>query len=321
MDKVDVAIIRELTQGGMILPGKPGFAPSYREVSKKLNIPFTTIRNRINTLYKVGVLNGSSLYPNPNLFKLQAGAYWMEVPPDLNKAGLFQKLCSVEGFLSAHNFLGSKTWVAFLFRDEQDLEKKLGLFRNVAGPTGTFSRIPYPPCRDSLTESETLLISHVSRNGLTSYADLGKSLKIPARTLKRRISKLVKENKILSIPKLNYNAIAGSVPTDLLIFFANDSVRASAEPKVLELVKDYLVFGALFDVVGMCALVVPKAVLLKELAEKIKQIEGVKKVSIDIVVEHVLDPKMLVAYLDNREYGKSKSTSEFLMQRKNVEKI
>ena len=38
MDKIDVAIIRELNQGGLILPGKPGFSPSYRDVSKKTGI-------------------------------------------------------------------------------------------------------------------------------------------------------------------------------------------------------------------------------------------------------------------------------------------
>ena len=65
--------------------------------------------------------------------------------------------------------------------------------------------------------------------------------------------------------------------------------------------KDYLVLGALFDVVGMCRLVLPNAALLKELAEKVKQIEGVKQASIDIVVEHVHDPKILVTYLENRD--------------------
>ena len=69
-----------------------------------------------------------------------------------------------------------------MFRDEKDLEKKLGLLRNIAGPIGTFSRIPFPPCPDSLTESEAQLISEVARNGLASDASLGKSLKISART-------------------------------------------------------------------------------------------------------------------------------------------
>ena len=82
-----MTILRELTQGGLVLPGKPGFAPSYREVSKRLSIPFGTIRNRINTMYKVGVLNGSSLYPNPNLFKLRAGAYTTDVPAESGQSG------------------------------------------------------------------------------------------------------------------------------------------------------------------------------------------------------------------------------------------
>ena len=314
MDKLDIAILRELTQGGLILPGRPGFTPSYREVSKKLRIPFGTVRNRINTMYKLGVLNGSSLFPNPNLLKFKAGAYTMDIPPELDKAEVFHKLRSVEGFLSAHDFLGSKAWVTFVFRDEQELERKLVFLKKLAGPVGTFSRIPFPPCSDSLTESEAQLILQVSTNGLASYAELRRSMKIPARTLKRRISKLAKENMILSIPKVDYKAIAGSIPGDLLIFFENYTTRAKAEPKVVELVKDYLVLAALFDVVGMCSLILPNAVLLKELAEKVKQIEGVKQASAEIVVEHLHEPKDLIEYLKNQTYGRSKSNSEFLTE-------
>ncbi|MFI5420255.1 MAG: AsnC family transcriptional regulator [Nitrososphaerales archaeon] len=300
MDKLDIAIIRELTQGGLILPGKPGFTPSYRDLSKKLGIPFGTIRNRINNMYKLEFLKGTSMYPNPNLFKWLAGAYTLIVPPELNKAQVFDNLKSVEGFLSAHNFLGNKAWITFVYRDVQDLERTLNLIKKIAGPVGTFSRIPFPPCPDSITEAEARLMLHLSKNGLASYAELGKSLNLSTRTIMRRISKLSRENMIVSLAKLDYSKIAGAVPADLLIFFENDKARAAGEPKVLDLVKDYLLLAALFDVVGMCSLVLPNAILLKELAEKVGQIDGLKESSIDIVVEHAHDPKVLVQQLEKQ---------------------
>jgi len=304
MDKIDVAIIRELNQGGLILPGKPGFSPSYRDVSKKLGISHGTVWNRINTMYKIGVVKGSLSFPNPNLFKLMAAAYTMDVPPELDKGGVFQKLKDFDGFLSAHDFLGRMVWLTFVFRDEEDLERKLGTLKMIASTTGILSRIPFPPCPDSFTQFDARLMLQLSTNGLVSYAELGRSLNISTRSVVRKISKIGQENMIVSLANVNYGAMSGSVPADLLIFFANNRTRAFAETKVLELVKDYLIFGALFDVVGMCSLILPNVILLKELTENVRQIDGVMQCRIEIVVGHVHQPRFLVEclekYIDDR---------------------
>ena len=300
MDKVDVAILRELTQSGLILPGKPGFTPSYREVSKKVKIPFGTVRNRMNAMYKLGILKGSSIYPNPNLFGLRVAAYTMIVPAELDKTEVFQKLKGFEGLLSCHNFLGRMAWITFVFADEQDLDRKLAALRKIAGPQGILSSIPFPPCPKSLSPAEALLMLQLSTNGLTGYSELGKRLNISPRSLVRRISKIAEENMILSIPKVDYSAMAGSVPADLVIVFADDQARAAGEPMVLGLVKEYVILAGLFDLVGMCSLILPNAVLLKEIGEKVKQIEGVTRCYLEVVIEHVHEPKILVEYLQKR---------------------
>jgi DNA-binding Lrp family transcriptional regulator len=307
MDKIDVAIIRELTQGGLVLPGKPGFAPSYREVSMKIGIPFTTVSSRINLMYKLGVLRGSFFYPNPNLFKLNTAAYTTHISEELDKADAFRKLKSFDAIISAHDFLGRMAWITFVFSDEQDLERKLSALKKIAGAEGILSRIPFPPCTDSFSKSEALLMLHLTTKGLESYAGLARNLETSTRTLVRRMSKIAKENMILSIPNVDYSAMEGSVPADLLFFFANEQARATGEPKILELVKDYVIFGALFDIVGMCSLILPNAVLLKEIEGKVKQIDGVMQSYIEIVVEHFHQPKILAECLEKEIQGRSKS--------------
>lgn len=298
MDKLDVAIIRELTQSGMILPSRPGFAPSYRQVSKKLGIPFGTIRNRISGIYKSGVLKGSSIYPNPSLFNLKGRAFTFDVPRSLNKEEVFGKLKLMEDVFSGHNLVGGKAWIVFLYKDEQDLERKLLLFKESIGGVGIDSSLPFPPCPSSLSQSEGQLILELSRNGLASYAQLGRKLKTSQRSLKRRIAKVVRENMILSVPEIDYSAISGSVPADLLIFFDNNGkARAMAEPKALDVVKDYIIFAALFDTVGMCSLVLPRVAQVSEIVASIKQIDGINEAHVDIVHEHILQSKILEKYL------------------------
>lgn len=298
MDKLDIAIIRELTQGSLIVASRPGFAPSYRAVSKRLGVPFGTVRNRINAMYKAGVLKGSEIYPNPSLFNLKACAFTFNISSGLNREEVFKKLIQKEVVLSGHNFVGGKGWIVFFYEDDRDRERKLVLFKGIVGNEGTQSNIPFPPCSTSLSASEVQLILELTKNGLQSYRQLASKLDTSVRSLNRRISEAVKEYKILSLAKVDYSAIAGSVPGDALIFFDNDDkVRTVAEQKVLEIVKDYVIFAALFDVVGMCSLILPKVAQVSEIVEKIKQIEGVRDAAVEIVNEHVHQSKILVKYL------------------------
>lgn len=298
MDKLDVAIIRQLTQSGMILASRPGLTPSHRQLSKQLRVPLGTVRNRINGMYKSGVLKGSIVYPNPNLFNLRAAAYTLDIPHSLNRAEAFKRLKLVDGVLSGHNFIGSRAWIVFFYRDQRELNEKLLRFKKISGTDGVQSAIPFPPCPVSLTRADALLISELSRNGLVSYGELGRKLGVSVRTVKRRMAKIVGENMILSLPNVDYNALAGLVPVDVMIFFENKAeVRAEAEKKVLEIVGDYVILAALFDFVGMCSLLLPKVAQMSQLAEKVKQIEGVREVWVEIVEEHMHQGQILIDYL------------------------
>lgn len=300
MDKIDIAIIRELTQAGLLLPGRPGFAPSNRQVSRKLGIPLGTVRNRIGGMYKSGVIRGSQVYPNPNLLGLNFAAYTLEVSSALKKKEAFRKLKLLDGVFAAHDFIGRRGWIGFVYKDEQDLNRKFSLFNEAAGSHGVISRIPSPPSSESATRSEVELISKLSNNTIADLDELGTELGMPLRTLKRKMSKIVRENMIISMPDVDYSAITECVPTDVLIFFENSEARAKGEPKVLELLGDYIILAALWDVVGMCSLILPKVALAEELAEKIRQIEGVKDAWAEIVVEHYHQGRVLTQYLERQ---------------------
>lgn len=298
MDKLDMAIIRELT--GSILPPRRGFAPSYRQMSKNLGTSLGTVRNRINVMYKSGILLGSTVFPNPNLLGLQAAAYNVEIPNIKDKAHLFQKMKLVESVYSAHDFVGSRGWIVFIYEDAADLERVRRTLDEISGTHGILSNLPYPPCPDSFTKKEAELILQLSNNGLEGYSELSKKLGIPVRTLKREISRLVRENMILSVPKLDYTAIEGCVPADLLVFFEDDKARAEGVTKVLEIVIDHLLLAAMYDVVGMCSLVLPNVALTSELATRVKQINGVKDAWAEIVSEHIMEGKPFLRYLERR---------------------
>lgn len=298
MDRVDVAILREMTQGQLILPGRPGITPSNREISRKLGLPPGTIWYRIKRLYASGIIKGSWVSPNPSLLGLSMRAFTVDVPPLLDKAKVIEGLRRVDGVVSAHDFVGSLLWVTFVYESEEALGIKLKQIREIAGAEGIHSSIPYPPCTASLTKSEAELILRLLKGGFDSYGSLAREMGITVRTLERRFSKLVKEGSIISLPKVDYKAMTGCVPADLLVLFENPEAARASPRTVLPLIGDRVILAALWDVVGMCSMVLPDVASVTEVAEKIRRLDGVSMARVEIVRDHIDQMGILEGYIE-----------------------
>ncbi len=305
MDKLDVAILREFMQAGMILPARLGTGPSYRAIARALQVPFGTVRNRVNAMYSTGALLGSIVFPNPNLLGFKFGAFNMDVPPELEKEEVVRELKLADGVVFLHDFIGRKYSVGFFYETERDLERKLALYGKISGTEGHFGKIPFPPCHSSVSTNDARLIQRLLKKGVGSYSQLARELRVPVRTLKRRMSLLLANRCILSLPNVNYRAIEKGIQADLIIFFRNEAVRSTSEPKILEIVKDYLIFAGLFDVVGVCSLIVPGVGSLTELNRKVREVDGVKEVWAEIVNQYIDQIHLLGEYVVGRTYNSS----------------
>jgi DNA-binding Lrp family transcriptional regulator len=298
LDNLDVAILRELTQARMILPGRPGITPSNREVSRRLNLPPGTVRYRLKRLYESGVLEGSSVFPNPSLLGLKIGAYTVDVSPLELKREVVHKLLKVEGAVHLHNFVGNLLWMTFVYQNEKEPASKVSLMNEIAGAEGIFSRIPYPPCVASLAQSEADLVLRLARGGFDTYGSLAKELGVSVRTLERRLSKLVGEGVVLSLPKVNYKAMTGCVPADLLVIFRDANSAKSSEGKIMQLVADKVILAALWDVIGMCSLILPNVSAIGELNDQVRVLEGVATARVEIVRDHIEPMDVFRNYLE-----------------------
>ena len=241
----------------MVLPGRPGIRPSDRKMAKVLNIPPATLRYRIRRMYSSGVLKGSLIFPNPNLLGLKYGAYTMDISDLARKPEVVRKLKLVDGAYMIHDFIGSLIWVTFVYEGDLELPKKLDLMKEIAGVQGIFSSIPYPPCTASLTRVDAELLLYLSKFGLSTAGELAKKSDVSVRTVERRLAKLVGEGALLSLPSVNYSAITDCVPADLLVLFKDLDAARGAQRNILSVLGDQLILAALWDVVGMCSLMLP----------------------------------------------------------------
>lgn len=238
-------------------------------------------------MYASGVIKGSSLHPNPNLLGLKAGAYTANISPAIMKDDVIRKLRLVEGVLFIHNFMGRLVWTSFVYESEQALQRKLDLFNEITGAEGYFSRIPFPPCHESITPFDAKLILHLTRNGFESYGKLSKEMRASVRTLQRRLQRLCMEVSILSLPKLDYSALTECIPADLVVEFDDAEARAAADGKILQAVGEFLIFAALWDVASACLLIVPDVSTVTALDREVGRLEKVRLARVEIVAEHI----------------------------------
>jgi len=82
---------------------------------------------------------------------------------------------------------------------------------------------------------------------------------------------------VISLPKMDYHRIKGSVPANILILFNNLDAARMSQKTIIPLVGDTVIFAVLWDVVGVCSLVLPDVASAGELAEKVKRVEGVQR--------------------------------------------
>ena len=282
----------------MILPGRPGLKPSLREVARKLAAPPATVRYHFRQMYRDGIIKGSTVVPNPNLLGMKAGAFTLDVPSFQDKQDVVRELGAVEGVGFFHDFIGSLVWVVFFYENDQDLAKKLKLMEGIAGTQGLFSHVPYPPCSVNLNKAEAALMLRLVERGFDSYDELAKELGFSVRTLERRASKLVSVNALLSLPSVDYHKMRGRVPADLIILFGDREEARASPGRILPLVGDVLVLAALWDVVGMCSLVLPSVAEANDIAEQVEKVQGVVKARVEIVKDHVVQASRLRVFVE-----------------------
>ena len=301
VDSLDIRILRELTQGATVLPARLGFRSSYRQIAKALGISPGTARNRIQALRGRGVLTGWSVYANPNLLGLRAAAYAVEVRSAVRKAEIVHQMARLPGVLFLQNFRERLVGLAFVYETLQGREEVLTEVGRLAGGNrGLLSEVEYPPCAATLSCAEWAVIARLSQGGFESYQRLAEELGTPVRSLKRRVARLLRSAAILSVPTMDYRAIVGAVPADVLVSFDSPEVRPEAETRVLRVLEDRMIYAGVWSEFGMYSLLLPNVTSATELADTISRIPGVHFARAELVEEHLDRCGSMREFVDRR---------------------
>lgn len=312
LDRLDIHILRGLTQGQTVLPSRPGVSLSFRALARKLSVSEGTVRKRVESMSSSGLLKGATVILNPSLLRLTLGTYGFVVSLELVKKEVIEQLKLIEGMMIIQNHHSNFIGLLFFYEDEKELEKKLTLSRRVSGAdAGFFSVMPFPSCNISLNEADWEVVSNLIKGRFRSYKQLAADLNISARSVNRKLSRLMASNAIFTVPLVDYTAMKDSVPTDLIVFYTSPEARLEAEARVLELIDDYMFYAGFWKEEGLYSLVLPNALSATELHEKVVRIPGVSMALEEFVDERIYQLETFTNFIVRRinlinEFGKNK---------------
>jgi len=308
MDRLDIRIVRELTQSRTVWPARPGLIASYRQVARTVGVSPGTIRNRVVQLTRSGVLRGFSVYANLNLLGLRSGSYAVEVSPSLRKSDVIKQLSKIDGLVFFENFRGTLLGIGIAYSPDQPIEKKLTEIDLVArSPRGLFSRVIHPPCSAELNQPEWRLVSRLMAGSFRSYGQLARELRISLRTLRRRLAKLDESGALLSFPRLDYAAISGAVATGLLVTFREGPEKPEVKTRVRQFLDDWTTFVGGWEDFEFYRLFLPNVAKATEVAEAVRAMPGVAFVRVEFVDGLVDQLETLKVYVDRHIVGESRS--------------
>ncbi len=289
MDKLDVRIIREFLQGGpssSIWPARATIKPALRLLSRKFGVAESTVRERYKALSSF--LSSWTLMVNPNLTHTGISVLEFDVPVDLSKKEILDRLVLLDGMFIVLNYTGRLVACAFVRQEERDVEKRIELIKRISGcRESLYTDVPYPKCEIELNETDLQIIANRQADMQMSNLQVGRRIGVSGRTVKRRLTRLVDAGAVFPLASLNLGALSDVAYADLVVVYRDEDSRAKAEADIVSMVDDYLIFNGHFTSLTEFNLMLPSVPMGKTILDRVNRVVGIKTARIDFVEERL----------------------------------
>ncbi|MDG6988712.1 MAG: AsnC family transcriptional regulator [Nitrososphaerota archaeon] len=288
MDRVDVAILRWFLQGHQTAPFRPEVRPNISILSKRLGVSAETVRNRMRRLFETGVLNGVVGQPNPEVLGLQIAALGIQVPPETSRHKLARSLALVEGMQIVATHLDGMIGLVFFHEGGASLERKLKLVKTMSGATeAMFTEVVFPPCDLELKRADWEILAALRPDASQSYHELAKKTRLSARTVKRRLDRMVSGMALFTMALHETRAVSGSLEANVVVQYEPGADRSAADGAIMKVLEDNLFYAGVWARYSVYAISIPNLVAAEEAERKLMQIRGVKDAKASIIEERL----------------------------------
>jgi DNA-binding Lrp family transcriptional regulator len=289
LDELDKAILGVLGQGSVQTLVWPDFRLSARAVGKKLRVPSGTVRDRIARWTKSGFLKGPVLWLNPAIFDLHAGMLTFDASPTIPKRELIERLSMLDHIVVVNTHVGNWVGLGFVYANDESRKKKIGLISKLCGAKSPkFARVVLgPPYQGRLSNTDWRIIERLQMNVVEPYIAIAGALKVSARTVRRRVRKMVSEGAIAALPSTDVRGLENEILSFVMVEYKDPEKRADVDKDLYAVLSKYLGLSGLGDRYSVFLLSLPNIPSAEEALGRVKKVDGVRAARIEILEERV----------------------------------
>ncbi len=288
MDKLDIAIIREMVVEASSLTLQPNIKQSYRLLARKLGVTKDTVRNRLRRL-EAGFLTGWRVGINPSLLGYSGSFVFFDVRPPSLKPRVLEEVRRLPGMLwfadCTEGFIGC----ALAYKDADSLKstlQKISRMSNAETLVGGSGRLP--TCNLRLSKIDWSIVQDVQREPRRPYSETAKTLGVSTRTVRRRLDRMIEEHALFLMPSMNMEELQGSIAVNLTISYTSPEFKRDVDGKVISEFWDYLALAHLNSTEhGWYVLILPNLPKVEEVRKLATVLPGARNVLVNPIVDFV----------------------------------
>ena len=195
LDQEYSALMRELWGS----PGRWNVRRSYADVARKLGVDEETVRNRLKRLRGSGLLVGWRLVPNPSLFGRSSIMQHLSFDSPASKEAAISQLARMDGVIVVASLYGSDLLLTIFDDPQRASSKRLAAVGAQRGPA-EWSGMGLAPTIFRMTPTDWQIVGMMLRNAERRVEEVASSVRVSARTVKRRLDGMMAGSAIFAMP-------------------------------------------------------------------------------------------------------------------------
>lgn len=228
VDETDVRILRVMgfTPFQRGVRGPDQLRPSH--IAGQLGLAPELVKDRIQRMERDGIIQGYEAFPNLRHLGLAQTTVHYNIDGRL-KETVARRLRDVEGISGVFEFVGPGMCIDIYYRSPAELERRLrhiATLAEVPQPYRLFD-YPFPPTTGELTALDWRIVHELRRDARRSAPDVAASLGVSAKTVNRRIDRMVQTASIDVLPRVDAAGFRDVIPLNLACYFAPGTAAAT----------------------------------------------------------------------------------------------
>jgi DNA-binding Lrp family transcriptional regulator len=301
MDGLDVKILRALFSERAVAPSDPKVKSSLRSIAARLGADDMTVNYRYKKLEESGCLSIWSLLVNPTFFGYRVVDLLLDVQPESAKSDMIRKLRLIHEITGIVNFYGKALRIFMIYSSDESRSRTIELISRITNAERVIqSRMPLPRSETkNLTQTDIAIIRTLSKDARKSSILVAYELGLSAKTVRKRVDKLRKENTIFTFPILNMESVPGLIPVFLGYTYSISGAKSSVDRALLAHFDSNYLTGSFADPdMGSVLLSAPTMADVQKFMEWAKSQSGIASARVDIPTQTLMFPEKLIEMLE-----------------------